>query len=50
MEQKQIEKDSKPDELVDEVVEVNHTSVSSYSKNLKLSPSEKVRCRNVEQT
>ena len=37
LKQKPTENNPQPDELVDEVVEVNHASISSYPKVLRLS-------------
>ena len=48
LEQKQIRNDSQTADLVDEVVEVNHASVSSYPKVLKLSSGEKLRSWKIE--
>ena len=43
LEQKQIEHYFHPDELVDEIVEINQASVSSYPKFLNLSSGENSR-------
>ena len=48
MAQKQIENDSQLDELANKVAEVNHASVISYSKVLKVYPGGTLRCRKVE--
>ena len=48
LEQKQIGNDSQRDELIDEAAEVDHASVSSFQKVLKLSSGEKLRCLKVE--
>ena len=47
---KQMENDSQPNELSDEVIEENHslTNINSYPKNITLSTGEKLRCRKVE--
>ena len=47
---KQMENDSQPNELSDEVIEENHslTDSNSYPKNITLSTGEKLRCRKVE--
>ena len=45
---KLIENDSQPEELVDELVETNHSTSSSYPKLLILSTSEKLHYRQVE--
>ena len=44
MEQKQIKNNLQLDQLDDEVVEVNHASVSSYPEVLKLPSGENLKC------
>ena len=45
---KPIENDSQPEELVDELVETNHSAISSYPKLLVLSTDERLHYRQVE--
>ena len=42
------ENDCQPEELVDEIVEVNHTSVGQYPKVITTRLKEKLKCRRVE--